>query len=329
LARHSAGAAPWAERTRAFERYCGDRDDLAVNSGATIDDWQGLLPARLVHASTQAAGSPISLRQYRFDEDAVIELPGLVEHTMCFVVGRTAVFEKRDRGQWVRRVYRAGEGGIVPAGVSVSSRLIGSAMATHLYMNAAWFDAAAAAELGVDSRRVRLLGRSWLQDSFLWMFVAGLLRRTRAGPPLEGMISDAAALGLACYLIRAHSSASDRFRPAQLTQGRGQVADFIDEEVATEFGLGEFAQAIGVARRELLGCFTDADPERLRTHTGHWRIHWARTLLQGSAIPVNAIAHVLGFRTRASLDIASQFAFGCTAAELREVSTGGAVRDSP
>jgi AraC-like DNA-binding protein len=300
-----------------------------VNSGATIDDWQGLLPARLIHASVQAAGSPISLRQYRFDDDAVIELPGLVEHTMCFVVGRTAVFEKEDRGHRVRRVYRAGEGGIVPAGASVSFRLIGSAITTHLYMNAAWFDAAAAAELGIDSKRVRLLARSWLEDSFLWMFAAGLLRRTRVGPPLEGMICDAAALGLACYLIRAHSSASDRFRPAQSTQGRGQVADFIDDEVASEFGLGEFAQAIGVARRELLACFTDADAERLRTHTRHWRIHWARTLLLGSAIPLNAIAHVLGFKTRASLDVASQFAFGCTAAELREVSAGGAAREIP
>jgi AraC-like DNA-binding protein len=202
-------------------------------------------------------------------------------------------------------------------------------MTAHLHMNAAWFDAAAVAEFGIDSERVRLLEQPWLQDSFLWMFVAGLLRRTRVGPPAEGMIMDAAALGLACYLIRVHSSASDRFRLAQSTQGRGQVADFIDDEVATEFGLGGFAQAIGVARRELMACFTEADAERLRTHTGHWRIRWARTLLQGSAIPLNAIARVLGFRTRASLDIASQFAFGCTAAELRELSGGGAVRESP
>jgi AraC-like DNA-binding protein len=256
-------------------------------------------------------------------------LPGMADHALCFVVGRTAVFERQVRGQWIRQVYRAGEGGIVPAGASVSCRLIGSAVIAHLYMNAGWFDAAAVAELGIDSERVRVLARPWLPDAFLWMFIAGLLRRTRVGPPLEGMITDAAALGLACYLIRAHSSASGRFQAAQSNRGRGQVSDFIDDEVAAEFGVGDFAQAIGVAQRELMACFTEADAQRLHTHMQHWRIGWARTLLQDSAMSPDAIACGLGFRSAGLLDIASQFALGCTAAELRELSPGGAARTNP
>jgi hypothetical protein len=299
-----------------------------MDSRATIDDWQGLLPAHLVRASV-LAGSPISLRQYRFDADAVIELPAMAEHAMCFVVGRSAVFERREHGHWVRRVYRAGEGAIVPAGAAVSSRLIGSAVTVHLYMNAAWFDAAAVAEFGIDSKRVRVLARPWLRDGFLWMFIAGLLRRMRIGPHLEGMIMDAAALGLACYLIRAHSSASDYFKEPQSNRGRGQVSDFFDDEVAAEFGIGDFAQAIDLAQRELISCFIEGDAERLRTHLGHWRLRWAQALLQGSAMSPDAIARGLDFRSRASLDIASQFAFGCTADELRELSAGDAARKNP
>jgi AraC-like DNA-binding protein len=298
-------------------------------SGATIDDWQRLLPARLIRASAWAAGAPVSLRQYRFDDDAVIELPGLAEHAMCFVLGRAAVFELRDGARWVRRTYRAGEGRIVPAGASVSSRLVGSAVTVHLYMNAPWFDDAAVAEFGIDSKPISLLARPWLQDAFLWLLAAGLLRRTRVGPALDGMILDAAALGLACHLSRVHSSASERYGLAQSNPGRGLVADFIDEEVAAELGLGEFAQAIGVARRELMACFADADAERLRTHVAQWRIRRAQVLVQGSALPLNTIARDLGFGSRAALDIASQFVAGCTAAELRDPTLDDAGREHP
>jgi AraC-like DNA-binding protein len=295
-----------------------------MGSRVTIDDWQDLLPARLLCASAPAASAAISLRQYRLDDDAVIELPAMAEHTMCFVVGRAAVFEQRDGARWVRRTYRAGEGRIVPAGVSVSARVIGSAVTAHLHMRAAWFDGAAVDEFGIDSKPVRILARPWLQDAFLWLFAAGLLRRTRVDPALDGMIMDAAALGLACYLIRVHSSASDRCRPELSERGRGVVADFIDDEVAAELGLDELAQAIGVAPRALLACFVEADVESLRAHMGHWRIRRALHLLRGSAIPLDAIARDLGFSSRAALDIASQFAVGCTAVELRGFSANGA-----
>jgi len=291
---------------------------------ATADDWRDILPAQLISASAPDAEAPISLRHYRFDENAVIELPGITELTLCFAVGRPAVLEHRIHGRWLRRTYRPGEAWIIPAGAPVSSRVVGSALIAHLYLSDKWFDDAAAEEFGPAARRVCLTERPRVRDAFLWVLAAGLLRRIRVGQALDRMVLDALALGLACHLVRAHSSVEAtrvHANSAHRERDRPLVSDFIDEIVVGEVGLDEFADAIGVAKHEMTACFVDGDAERLRAHIENRKIRRARACLQASRNPLRHVARDLGFKSPAALDTALYFACGCTAAEFRELAT--------
>lgn len=291
---------------------------------ATVYDWRDLLPAQLISASAPDAEAPISLRHYRFDENAVIELPAITELTLCFAVGRPAVLEHRIHGRWVRRTYWPGEGWIIPAGAPVSSRMVGSALIAHLYLSDKWSGEAAAEEFGPAAHRVCLTERPRVRDAFLWVLAAGLLRRIRIGPAVDRMVLDALALALACHLVRAHSSVEATGLHASGSnreRDRPLVSDFIDEMVVDEVGLDEFADAIGVAKHEMMACFVEGDAERLRAYIENPQIRRARAYLQASRNPLKHVARDLGFKSPAALDTALFFACGCTAAEFRELAT--------
>src|ERR1700740_1961205 len=179
-----------------------------MRRAAIVDSRRGRpIPPAPAHVRT-IAGESISLRLCRFCEDAVVDIPGRAEHTVFFVVGRPAVFEYLDGGRGVRETYQPREGRLIPAGVPTSFRLVGAAVIAYLRLSAAWFAEAAAAGFGLQADRVSLMEGRRLQDAFLWVLVEGLLRRKRIVPALDPLVREAVALGLACYLIREHSSAA-------------------------------------------------------------------------------------------------------------------------
>src|SRR5580700_8254869 len=240
--------------------------NITMCSARIVDSrpWRSAVP--IPAQVRRAAGESISLRLCRYSSDAVIDLPGASEHTVCFVVGRPALIEYCHGGKSVRETYQPREGWLIPAGVPTSFRLIGEAVIAYLGLSGAWFAEAAAAEFGLEAERLTLLERPRLRDAFLWMLVAGLLRRNRILPALDALVRDAVALGLACYLIRAHSSVAEGLTRTISGEDRALVSDFLDDVVALELGLGELAQVIGVAEGELMACFSDGDAERLRIH---------------------------------------------------------------
>jgi len=268
------------------------------------------------------AGGSISLRLCRFGEDAVVDIPGHAEHTVSFVVGRPAVFEYLDGGRRVRETYQPREGRLIPAGVPTSFRLVGAAVIAYLRLSAAWFAKAAAAGFGLQADRVSLMERRRLRDTFLWVLVAGLLRRNRIVPALDPLVREAVALGLACYLIREHSSAAEVLARAAGKRDQALVSDFLDDVVAWELGLGELAQVIGVAAGELMACFSDGDAEGLRNHIERLCIHMQSAHAAGSGTgladsppprPVGRGGGQLHLLSSSGFDVASDFVFGCAA----------------
>jgi hypothetical protein len=300
-----------------------------MRRAAIVDSRRGRtmppVPARV----RTIAGESISLRLCRFCEDTVVDIPGRAEHTVFFVVGRPAVFEYLDGGRSVRETYQPREGRLIPAGVATSFRLVGAAVIAYLRLSAAWFAEAAAAGFGLRADRISLMERRRLQDTFLWVLVAGLLRRNRIVPALDPLVREAVALGLACYLIREYSSAADALARPAGKRDQALVSDFLDDVVAWELGLGELAQVIGVAEGELMACFSDGDAERLRNHIERLRIHAQSAHAAGSGAslaaspppqPVGRAGGQLQLVSSSGFDVASDFVFGCAAPEASPFS---------
>jgi hypothetical protein len=271
---------------------------------------------------TRTAAESLSLRLCRLSNGAVVDVSGSAEHTVSFVVGRPAVLEYHDGGRIVRATYQPREGWLIPAGIPASFTVVGGAVIACLSLSATWLADAAAAEFNLDADRITVLQRLRLRDAFLWVLVAGLLRRNRSLPVLDRLVRDALALGLACYLIREHSSAAAALSRTSGHDGRALVSDFLDDVVARELGMAELAPIVGVAAGELMACFADADAQRLRMH-----VERARLQLRGAPIPgpdafrpqIPQLRSQGGRRLRLVTptgdDVASYFVFGCPAAE--------------
>jgi hypothetical protein len=261
----------------------------------------------------------VSVRLCHFRRDAVIDVPGNADHRLYFVVGRPAVFELRDCGKTVRETYQPGEGRIVPTGVPVSFRLVGASITAHLCLNAAWFAEAAAAEFGFHADHICVMERRRLRDAFLWVLVAGLLRRSHILPPLDPLVRDAVALGLACYLIREHSSAAEPLANTTAKRERALVSDFIDDIVAGELGLPELARDIGVAEGELIACFSDGDAPRLRMHLERAHARRAAGLVPSVAKPEQRAGGRLRLISALDFDITPFPVFGCVPDEHKQL----------
>jgi hypothetical protein len=266
-----------------------------MGNTATVASRRGQHTAPSAPQVTRTAAESLSLQLCRLSNGAVIDVPGAAEHTVSFVVGRPAVLEYPDRGRIVRATYQPREGWLIPAGIPASFTVVGGAVIACLRLSATWLAEAAAAEFNLEADRITVLQRLRLRDAFLWVLVAGLLRRNRSLPVLDRLVRDALALGLASYLLREHSSAAAALCRTRGHDGRALASDFLDDVVAWELGLGEFAQNIGVAAGELMACFSDADAERLRMHVER--------------------ARRLRLVTPAGDDVVSYFVFGCPAAE--------------
>ena len=295
-------------------------------SARIVDSSRGRNGPPIPAHARRIAGESISLRLCRCGSDAVIDMPGAPEHTVSFVVGRPAVVEYCDGRKSVRESYQPREGWLIPAGVRTSFRLVGAAVIACLGLSSPWFAEAAASEFGLEADRIALLERPRLRDTFLWMVVAGLLRRNRILPALDPLVRDALALGLACYLIRGHSSVAEGLGRTVGRDDRALVSDFLDDVVASELGLGQLAQVIGVAEGELMACFSDADTERLRIHMQRVHVAACRTPRPGSDAfrpqPPRRLSRTVGalrLMSPARDDVASYFVFGCPAAECEPV----------
>jgi AraC-like DNA-binding protein len=283
-----------------------------------MDDWHALLPARSARSTFPSAGDRLCVRHYSFDKDAIVKLPAISEHAICLVVGRTAEFAIDAGHCWNRRIYRPGEGSLIPAGTAVSFRVIGSAAVAHLYLSGEWFDKVATAGLDFEPGDIRLSGSTRLRDPFLWIFMSGLLRRQRLGQRLDRVILDSAILGLACHLLREYVL-QDKFPLTNAWEDPARVGDFIDELVGIELGLHELAESIGWPAQNLLRDFASAEAARLRKWLQHSRIRRAHALLTNSTARLEDVALAAGIATPEALDVISYFATGYPAAELRDL----------
>jgi AraC-like DNA-binding protein len=127
-------------------------------------------------------------------------------------------------------------------------------------------------------------------------FGAGLLRRMQSGPPIERLMLDDAALGVACHLLRAHSTLACLAGAWTLSAERLRVNDFIDDTIAVEFGLGDLPRANGMPWLDLVRSFASADTGELHGYLNGRRIERARRLLRQSRMTTDEIAHAAGFK---------------------------------
>jgi hypothetical protein len=181
------------------------RNPHAVTSRpeSTLEDREGILGARLTFSTSGLGGAPIVVRQYRLTGDGEVELPSIPDHAIMLLMGRPAYLECRAHDH--RSTSLPGACGILPGGATGAWRWIGAPTVLHLYLSAAWVDGILCEE-GLDPQYVKVVERSGCYDAFLWTFGAGLLRRMQSGPPIERLMLDGTALGVACHLLRAHST---------------------------------------------------------------------------------------------------------------------------
>jgi AraC-like DNA-binding protein len=259
------------------------------------------LPAKILFSSPALDGAPLEVRQYRLDPDGAAELPAGSRHAAFLLMGGPC---------------EPGLVGILPAGTAGTWRRTRARSCLRLYLRAGWLEGILRSERQVDPETVTLRRRFAWRDPFIWVFGAGLLRRARLGGAMDRTMLDSAALGLACHLLREHSAT--RHPPsARVTDEGLRVGAFIDDAIATELGLDDLADAIGVCRAELARGFGLAHTPSLWRCLRHERILRARELLGHSDMTGVDLARAAGFASADALDVALCFAVGSSLAEYR------------
>jgi AraC family transcriptional regulator len=293
-----------------------------VNSrrNTTLAVWEGLLPSRIMCSVEEMVGGPVTIRQSQLAMNGCIELPPMSEHAIMLLMRHPTHVGRWFNGRYAQGICAPRAGALLPAGKAAAFHWAGTPIVMLVSVNAAWVDDILRSELELDPARVDIVERSRWYDPFLWTFGAGLLHRARLGLSIDRLLLDSAALGLICHLLRCNSTPTEdptprsrMLSPSQLLQ----VSDFIDDKMASDFGLDDLARATSARRVDLARSFASANGLRLHEYIAGRRIERARALLSNSRMAPDEIAQAVGFKDLAALDIALYFAVGCSAAEYR------------
>ena len=248
---------------------------------STLADWEHLLPSRFMLSAERQDGGPVAVRQYQLAMNGRVELPSMSEHAIMLLMGHPTRVGRRLNGRYVEGICAPRAGALLPAGKATAFDWAGTPIVMLTYLKAAWVDDVLRSDLELDPARIDIVERSRWYDPFLWTFGAGLLHRARLGLSIDRLLLDSAALGLICHLLRCHSTLTEdpvpQLRRLSLSQLL-QVSDFIDDIIASDFGLDDLARAICVRRVDLARSFASANGIRLHEYIAGRRIERARTL---------------------------------------------------
>ncbi len=150
---------------------------------------------------------------------------------------------------------------------------------------------------------VELFAHHETDDHVLHHLTMSLLSAGEAGGPAGAVFLDSVGLTLAMHLVSRHTgtpSREDGRRPSPLVKWRlNRVVEHIEANLARDMSLAELSAVAGLSRMHFAAQFKAATGASPHSYILQRRVAASKLLLAESALPVQDVAHAVGFKTLA------------------------------
>jgi len=237
------------------------------------------------------------------DPPGVISVPASPVARVGIHLGQSVDVACRRGGEYHRGIAVHGDVDVIPAGMSSVWDVRGRDMAVVVSVAHDLLESVAE-EYDLDPRRVELRNRFQVRDAQIENVAWALKAELEAGYPSGRLYLDSLAVALATRLVRSHSSAA---LGSTATAGRmpdrriRAVLAFIEQNLSSEVTLADLAGVAGVSVTHFKRLFRESAGLPVHQYVIRRRVERARTLLEGTKLPISRIAVEAGFSHQSHL----------------------------
>lgn len=249
---------------------------------------------------TSAAHPAVRAERYQL---AAMQVPAHAhaEHLLLLHQGARPVVSHRRSGSRVEEaLFRAGDGGLYPAGEYGPIGWDGPTDVIHLHLNPALLEDRA--RHGLDLTHVTLRDQFRLEDGLLTHLGRQLLATAGAGHPLGQLYAESLAAALSLHLLTHYATferrlATDSTRLPQAVLAR--LDAYIEASAEQPITLAALAELAHLSVFHFARRFKHTTGRAPYQYVLDWKITRACQLLQAGGQPVAAIGEALGFASPA------------------------------
>jgi AraC family transcriptional regulator len=231
---------------------------------------------------------------------------------------------RRFENGWTEKKIEPGSIGIVGANHSAECELVDEAEISHIFLSNELMASTAALACEQDYKRLEVPGGIGVMDPevrVLGEMLAGELHSPGGG---SSLLVDSIASALSVHLIRDYyrnvkirNPVSSDWRLTAIQ--RAHMLDFIEANIACDFGLQQMATAVGMSATHLCRCFKNTFGDSPHQFVLKQRVRLAIEKIRGTNLPFSEIALIAGFCDQAHLTRTIKNATGQTPRSLRKV----------
>jgi AraC family transcriptional regulator len=225
-------------------------------------------------------------------------LPGGEMHRLGIHFGPPVKADCYCDGQRMRRVQKAGDIDIVPAGVDGSWKDDADCRTLQLSIAPSLL-AQVAAELGRDVDETELRPKFQLRDTHIEAIGWAVKAALESAAPSDPLYIDLLAQALAVRLIETASGGSpqseSRSAPKLSARQLRLVTDYIESNLDQELRIADLAAVVGVGVTRLKALFRNSTGLPVHQYVIRRRVEYARALIATTDMQMSAIAAAAGF----------------------------------
>ena len=220
-------------------------------------------------------------------------------------------------GAVVRKVHRAGDIKIIPAGFSRTWEVADAARKLSIRIGDRLFETAADA-MNVSYDRATIGPRLDVRDLRIEYVARALAAELESEEPAGRLYADSLGLALAAHLLRHYAGATHPRMSRGLSQRRlRHVLEYIDESAGRDLALAELASVAGVSSSHFNVLFKRSVGLSAHRYVVRRRVERALGLLAEGELPVSAVALEAGFANQSHLSVWMRRIVGTTPGAFR------------
>jgi AraC family transcriptional regulator len=228
----------------------------------------------------------------------VLHVPGGEMHGLGIHFGPPVNADCRCAGHHMRRLQKAGDIDIIPAGMDGSWEDDADCSILGLRLRPSLLHQVAE-EIGRGIRTTELVPRFQMRDSRIEAIAWAVKAELEAGTPSDPLYIDHLASALAVRLIETASGSSSepegRRVPKLSARQLRALTEFIESNLDQKLHLADLANVAGVSATRLKNLFRNSTGAAVHQYVIRRRAELARTLLATTAMPASEIAVAAGF----------------------------------
>jgi AraC family transcriptional regulator len=251
-------------------------------------------------SSARAGWKGLLVEEHPADSNELDQVSTL-DHTIFVQLDGSASLDWRSDGLTLSRTLAPGNVGIIPAGLTFSSRYRGEGGVLAVHLEPSVVTAAAIEVSGSD--RVELLTSHGNHEPLIRELAMGLREEAR-GPVAEGRLyAEALGSALAAHLVRRHSiSKPTTPRTGGLSKIQlRRVIEFIHERLADDISLDEIASVAQLSQFHFSRLFKQSTNSSVHEYVTRCRVERAKQLLASGELTITDVALQVGFYDQSHL----------------------------